>query len=176
MKNNLLFGVALAMPLFFASCAKEGCTDKTALNFKSNAKKDDGTCIYNNVNSQNVTVFQNEWIGDGDGYFAKKTLSILNSDVASSGTVMCYLKEDNDEYIAMPLTMSEGQGNWIRHMLFSHDSNSITFLSYDDDGLSPNPGTTTFKVVCISQKARVENQDVDLTNYQAVKKAFDLID
>ena len=29
-----------------SSCRKEGCTDKTSVNYSSDAKKDDGTCKY----------------------------------------------------------------------------------------------------------------------------------
>jgi hypothetical protein len=38
--------IAIATPLLFVSCAKEGCTDKIAKNYDKDAKKDDGTCKY----------------------------------------------------------------------------------------------------------------------------------
>ncbi|MFN5416414.1 MAG: DUF4856 domain-containing protein [Flavobacteriia bacterium] len=38
--------VILALSLTFTSCKKEGCTDETASNFNKNAKKDDGSCVY----------------------------------------------------------------------------------------------------------------------------------
>ena len=38
--------VILALTLAFTSCKKEGCTDETASNFNENAKKDDGSCVY----------------------------------------------------------------------------------------------------------------------------------
>lgn len=38
--------VILALSLVFTSCKKEGCTDETASNFNENAKKDDGSCLY----------------------------------------------------------------------------------------------------------------------------------
>ena len=30
----------------FVSCKKKGCTDETAINYSDNAKKDDGSCLY----------------------------------------------------------------------------------------------------------------------------------
>lgn len=42
-KSGLI--VVLGMALLFVSCRKHGCTDPTALNYSSVAKKDDGSCI-----------------------------------------------------------------------------------------------------------------------------------
>ncbi|RYM35969.1 hypothetical protein ERX46_02945 [Brumimicrobium glaciale] len=39
-----------------ASCKKEGCTDETAINFSEKAKKDDGSCKYEEVVSDGSTV------------------------------------------------------------------------------------------------------------------------
>jgi len=173
MKTFAIFSsIALSTTIMF-SCSKQGCTNASALNYDSNAKKDNGTCVFNNVSSQIVTVGQNEWIGDGDGYSVTKSLSILNSSIASNGVVMAYMK-DGEDYTAMPLTFSSGQGLWISHMIFTHNSNSITFINYDDDGLTPNPGSSTFKVVCISNSGLNQNPNVDLTNYKEVEKAFNL--
>lgn len=45
LKNNYLwFGLLLFILL--SSCVKKGCTDPTALNYNSEAKKNNGTCIY----------------------------------------------------------------------------------------------------------------------------------
>lgn len=41
-KYILFFGLGLAV----TSCKKEGCTDETATNYNSEAKKDDGSCTY----------------------------------------------------------------------------------------------------------------------------------
>jgi hypothetical protein len=41
----LLFG-----SLIISSCKKEGCTDSTALNYNADAKKDDGSCTYFQLN------------------------------------------------------------------------------------------------------------------------------
>lgn len=128
---------------------------------------------HSNVKSLEVTVAQNEWIGDGGGYEVTRTLSILSSEIATNGAVMCYWKT-NGEYFAMPLTYSSG--TYVSHMLFTHSSSTVTFISYDDDNLSPNPGLQTFKVVAISHTGMIQNPNLDLTDYKAVKKAFHLVD
>ncbi|MFA7275120.1 MAG: hypothetical protein WC044_14715 [Crocinitomicaceae bacterium] len=49
--------MAVAMTTGFTSCKKEGCTDSTANNYDSKAKKDDGSCTFDAVvaNEQLVT-------------------------------------------------------------------------------------------------------------------------
>ncbi len=45
MKQNGLL-ILLAMTMVTFSCKKKGCTDTTAVNYSSEAQKDDGSCIY----------------------------------------------------------------------------------------------------------------------------------
>ena len=44
-KNIIAFSLVSLVAL--ASCKKEGCIDETATNYNSKAKKDDGSCLYN---------------------------------------------------------------------------------------------------------------------------------
>ncbi len=60
--NNLQFGVMLlaaSLTLGTVSCKKKGCTDETAINYNEEAKKDDGSCTYeeepSNVITGNIT-------------------------------------------------------------------------------------------------------------------------
>lgn len=47
MKNLFYFLAIGALATPMASCKKRGCTDPTATNYSSKAKKDDGSCTYN---------------------------------------------------------------------------------------------------------------------------------
>lgn len=49
MKKNVFIIGVLALGVM-ASCARKGCTDPTALNYDEKAKKEDGSCIYDNDN------------------------------------------------------------------------------------------------------------------------------
>ncbi|MCH2234733.1 MAG: hypothetical protein MK078_10840 [Crocinitomicaceae bacterium] len=46
MKKEMILGAALVLGLGLASCKKKGCTDETAVNYEAGAKKDDGSCVY----------------------------------------------------------------------------------------------------------------------------------
>ena len=45
-KLTLLSALAVLVMLGLPSCKKKGCTDPSALNYDSKAKKDDGSCEY----------------------------------------------------------------------------------------------------------------------------------
>ena len=162
----ITIGLLITGVTTFSSCKKE--IEKQISEHETNQP-------HSSVNSSEITVYQNEWYGDGDGYEATKSAPIITSEIASKGAVLCYLKEGN-EYLPMPITMSAGQGMWIFHLLFSYQTGSITFVSYDDDGLSNNPGTLTFKVVTIEHTGMILNPDVDWTDYETVKETFNLAD
>lgn len=58
--TTLLASLALAGMVFTTGCKKEGCTDPLALNYDEDAKKDDGSCEYENANA---TVYED--LGNG---------------------------------------------------------------------------------------------------------------
>lgn len=57
MKKNviLVMAITLGSLTVFNSCKKKGCTDETATNYNEEAKKDDGTCEYEDVDEFKVT-------------------------------------------------------------------------------------------------------------------------
>jgi len=57
MKNkNLLLVAILTLGVVVTSCKKKGCTDENAINYSTEAKKDDGSCSYETVDA-NVTEY-----------------------------------------------------------------------------------------------------------------------
>lgn len=47
--NTKIFTLALTTVIAFSSCKKEGCTDESATNYNSKAKKDNGSCEYPSI-------------------------------------------------------------------------------------------------------------------------------
>jgi len=50
-KKSLLLVTILTLGVVVTSCKKKGCTDENAINYSAEAKKDDGSCSYETVNS-----------------------------------------------------------------------------------------------------------------------------
>ncbi len=46
MKTKIILLIMIFGILLFTNCGKKGCTDKTATNYCSSCKKDDGTCTF----------------------------------------------------------------------------------------------------------------------------------
>lgn len=124
---------------------------------------------HSEVNSTVVTV--SNWTGDDAAYFATAQVDFITQDIHDNGAVMCYI-EDGGTWLAMPVTLSSG--SWISHYVFSTQVGGVNLTVYDDDGLTPNPGTTSFKIVAINSVGMTQNPNVNLDNYEEVKKAFDI--
>jgi len=130
---------------------------------------------HSSVKSTEITVNSYDWSGDGNGFFvATKSVSIITSDIAQNGAVLCYMKGDG-QYLQMPLTLSDGQDSWTRHYIFTYGTGTITFVIYDDDGLTPEPkGQSVFKVVTMENYAEAKSLGLDFKNYEEVQRTFNL--
>jgi len=69
----------ILLSLFVVSCKKEGCTNESATNFDSEAKKDDGSCKY----EANTSFWFNEGVsGFLVGPYEVTELTVYMDDIA----------------------------------------------------------------------------------------------
>ncbi|MFN5674365.1 MAG: hypothetical protein ACK46W_04755, partial [Bacteroidota bacterium] len=62
-----------------------------------------------------------------------------------------------------------------RTYTFKHYLGGLSVIVTDSDLIQPdNPGLLTFKVVVIASSALAKHPNVDLNNYNEVKKTFEL--
>ncbi|WP_240623443.1 hypothetical protein [Brumimicrobium aurantiacum] len=80
--------VAATLTLATTSCKKEGCTDETAINYSEEAKKDDGSCEYEETVSDESTVVVSSNITENTTWTSDKVY-VLNTRVAvTSGATL----------------------------------------------------------------------------------------
>lgn len=160
--KRILMLLVIASISTIIGCAKDGKDGKDGL---------PGPAGNANVKSTLITVYTSDWSGGGNGYSVSKYVPIITQDIVDGGAVMCYEK-DGSNYIALPV--SAWFGSYTRHAFFAYSTNNIEIIYQDDDGLSPNPGMITFKIVAIASSARLANPNVDYSNYEEVKRVFKL--
>ena len=127
-----------------------------------------------NVKSVTVSTVAADWSGDGVvGYSITLSTPIITADIVATGAVLCYLEEYGTTY-ALPYSYL--YNGYTRHMLFEYETGSVTVLRRDDDGATTNPGVSDakIKVVAISSSGLIQHPNVDYSNYEEVKEAFEL--
>lgn len=160
--------------VFSSACTRSGCTDPVALNYDASARNDDGTCIFPNVLSQVVSVYPNEWQGDGFMFTAIKLLPQLTPRVTGDGVVLCYLVEPDGLQIQLPVSIPRLEG-YTTNYWFNFYAGDIEFVIQDDDGLTPPPiDRLDFRVVVIDQYILKSTPEIDFSNYEEVARAFGL--
>ena len=161
---SLLFSV-----LTFTSCKKD---DDSGLQPKGN---------YPEVSTLLFTLTSANWghfgtAGSaGDGYEADLLATNISSDIASTGTVLCYISFDNSLWAQISFTLPFS--TWIESWTGSFKAGHYLIDIQDSDFFTQLPTSTIFaRVVTLTHTARIQNPNVDLSNYNEVKKAFNLKD
>jgi len=88
--NNVKFGVlvmAASLTLGTVSCKKDGCTDETATNYDSKAKKDDGSCVYEETPAEG-TVNKTGAITANETWTSDKIYILTGKVIVNSGVTL----------------------------------------------------------------------------------------
>lgn len=146
--------VIIASVLTTISCTKEG---------KEGPAGPAGANGNANVTALTFDVYSWHWSSNS----ATLNATNVTQSIVNSGAVQVYLETSpySGEWLAMPLTVS---GN---EMLYSYQVNYVNVMA--------NPQPTSherFKVVAIASSTRLANPNIDYSNYQEVKGAFNLKD
>lgn len=137
-----------------------------------------------NVCSSTVTVNSNDWYWDNNtSWRVDLRYEAINTNITEHGAVLVYM-EDRNTWRQLPFTFYynafDDEGNEYFY------SSSLEVSSYEDgvsifwtendffDGFRPE--THRFKIVVIEASVYEHRSDVDYSNYEAVKAAFQLAD
>ena len=106
---------------------------------------------------------------------ASISASIITSDIYNYGAVMVYVK-NSSSWESLPRTYFPYGGNeYTQTWRFMYNTGQVTIKIQDDDLTTPsNPGTQTFKIICLTSERIAAQPGIDLSDYAAVQKAFDI--
>lgn len=172
--------IVLLFVVSVSSCKKEGCTNSQALNYSSEAKKDDGSCILqsdvqNQVESNDAQVYSYTLnFNSVDSY---QQYTGVASDFDDGDVVITFVEDPNESgldgfWVQMPY-ISDDYVNFYAEIT---DNGNIFLNTVDADGFSPWISTNyfNFRSVLIKGTWLQENPSVKFDSYQEVKEVFNL--
>jgi hypothetical protein len=113
------------------------------------------------------------WTFVDPSYRTDITEPLINQDVIDNGAVMVYKSNDNGGWVALPCTLPIDATYASTYSFVIYDG-GVTIWKTDTDLLTLDPGVTTFKVVILSKHGLIQHPNLDLTDYDAVEKEFNL--
>ena len=158
------------------------CMTLIAMVFAVSCRGPQGPMGNANVCSSTVTVRSSDWYWDSNtSWRVDIKYEAINADITDYGAVLVYM-EDRDTWRQLPYTFYyntiDGQG------IESFYSSSLEVSSYDEgvsifwtendfyDGYRPDDHR--FKIVVIAASVYQSRSDVDYSDYEAVKTAFQI--
>ena len=133
-----------------------------------------------NVKSSTVTVRSSDWYWDNTSWRVDLEYKAINADIDNDGAVLVYM-DNNNTWRQLPMTFyytDEVNGETV------YCSSSLEVSSYKEgvsifwtendfyDGYRPDDHD--FKIVAIAASEYQRRSDVDYSDYEAVKRAFQI--
>ena len=182
-KLGIVFMTLLAMALT-VSCTKQGPQGPQG------PAGNDGNDA--NVASSTITINYSDWqwvrfFTDGEGnergqYMVTIDYPAINDNVFNYGAVLVYMKVEGT-WSQVPLTYyyyvtDEGQAFFYEASIEAATLNDggVRLFWTESDMWNVCPDTHDFKIVAIEASVYANRSDVDYSNYEAVKTAFQLAD
>lgn len=132
-----------------------------------------------NVTARTFTV--SSWSWSSPYYYVNLSVPELTTENMNAAAVMVYSQSSGSSWRAIPYTQYYSPYNY--YMGFTTNSNNVQVTWVYDSSFSSGDDPNTFygaamhyKVVVIPPAERKANPNIDLTDYEAVKKAYHLED
>jgi hypothetical protein len=127
-----------------------------------------------NANVVSSSITSGSWSFVSPSWSQSFSYSAITQDILDNGAVLVYVASGVN-YYQLPYTFYP-TSSYSRTYNYVHYLGGLKVYVTDSDLNTPEPGTLKFKVVVIEASGLMKNPNVDLNNYQAVKKAFNLTD
>ncbi|TNF48866.1 MAG: hypothetical protein EP305_04290 [Bacteroidetes bacterium] len=150
-----------ALLLGSISCKKSiyGCTDSNALNHSNKANVDDGSCYYDNIESDEIIINSWDWSYSNPMYYALINYPAITQEVVDQGAVLVYMETSTNYYSQLPVTFYPSS-QWSTSVEVVHTLSQLQIIWTDSDLNTLNPGSWKFKIVVIHNKSIVSDEDI----------------
>lgn len=179
MKKFTLLFLAVLFTMVYSGCKKdpgpEGPQGETG---PAGPQGPQGPAGNANVSSATYVTNSSTWGYDATNQYWYQTLTApsVTSSIVSTGAVLVYIETSTDTWAQLPRTIYLSS-SYSQSQRFIYWTDNVRIIIQDSDLTQPaNPGTKKFKVITIASSARTANPDINLSDYNAVKKAFNLKD
>jgi hypothetical protein len=174
--KTLEIGIAILLIAGIGSCKKGGCTDSSALNYSSVAKKDDGSCI-----------LKSDLQSETEAKVFKYTLQYFAGDTYKDYTgitgyddgdiIVTFIEDPNEQnltgfWVQTPYENNDG----VKFFAEITDLGTVYLNTTTSNGSSPWNSNHYFncKSVLIKASGLAKNPNLDLTNYEEIRQTFQL--
>ena len=167
------------------------CLTVLAISFLASCRGPQGPAGHDgnaNVASSTVTIHDYDWkwnnfYTDSEGYergqfYVGINYAAINNNVFNHGAVLVYMDVEG-AWSQVPLTYyyTEDDGLFEASIeVATLNNGSLNLFWTESDLWKVRPGTHDFKIVAIEATVYKDRSDVDYSNYEAVKTAFQLAD
>jgi hypothetical protein len=146
MKNKTLTFFFAAIVLVGSSCSK----DK-----------------YGNTDISSDT-YTTTWTYQDPSYYCDLNVPEITQDIVDNGAVFVYMSNGNSAWTALPCTIPI-DGSYSSTYTPVHFVGGVRIWKTDTDLLTLDPGSSTFKVVVVSDHGLAKRPNLDWENYNEVK-------
>jgi hypothetical protein len=158
---------ALVCGFLFTNCAKDGATGPAG---PAGANGTNGNA---NVVSSSIT--SSNWSYTSPSWKISFTYASITQAIIDKGAVIVYIKVGS-AYNQLPLTFYP-TSSYSRSYEVSTYLGGLDIFCTDSDLTQPsNPGSQNFKIVVIASSELVKHPNVNLDNYEDVKRTFGIQD
>ena len=131
-----------------------------------------------NVASSTLTVNGNDWRWDGVSYRVDIDYANITPNIIDYGAVLVYMEVSNT-WRQLPMTYYYYDEQYSAYFSSSLEvstyNNGLSVFWTENDMTDVGaPGTHRFKIVVIEASIYAARSDVDFSDYDAVRKAFDI--
>lgn len=135
-KNTILWGLVIAIPLLTLSCKKEGCMDPMAENYSEKANKDNGSCTYPEATLEIISPKKGEVFNYGET--VKINAVATNFETMHGWEVYIYNKTTSDTVVKQIKhdhnTKFTIKGEWVNTVTVDSEMELGVRVPLDHDG------------------------------------------